>query len=79
MVAEDISWKEHTSTKVIKANRILGMLKRVFICRDPSLWKDLKVPFIRLRLEYAVQGVIKKIEMVQEFKSNKDPLWVRLT
>ena len=49
------------------------MLKRAFICRDPCLWKDLNVSFVRPYIEYAVQamspfleGDIKKIEKVQE-------------
>ena len=55
------------------ANKILGMLKRTFICKDPYLWKDLYVSMVRPHLEYTVQawslfleGDIKKIEKVQE-------------
>ena len=68
-MAEDLSWKEHISTIVNKANRILGMLKRAFICRDPDLWKDLYVSLVRPHFEYAVQdwnpfleGDVKNIE-----------------
>ena len=58
---------------VNRANKILGMLKRAFICRDSCLWKDLYMFLVRPHLEYAVkawsllpEGDIKKIEKVQE-------------
>ena len=38
---KDLSWKQYISTIVNKANRILEMLKKAFICMDPGLWKDL--------------------------------------
>ena len=56
IIAEDLRWKGHISTIVSKANRILGMLKRTFICRDPGLWKDLYVSLVRPHLEYAAQA-----------------------
>ena len=55
-----------------KANRILGMLKRIFVSRDLGLWKDLYVSLVRPHLEYVVQawnphleGYIDRIERVQ--------------
>ena len=72
IIAEDLRWKGHISKIVSKANRILGMLKRTFVCRDPGLQKDLYC-HVRPHLEYAVQawspfseGYIKKIEKIQE-------------
>ena len=73
IVTEDLNWKEHISMIVNRANKILGMLKRAFICRDPFLWKDLYVSLVRPHLENDVQAWspfleddIKKIEKVQE-------------
>ena len=72
-VSDDLKWEGHISTIVNKANRLLGLLKRTFICRDPGLWRNLYMSLVRPHLEYAVQvwnpyleGDIKKIEKVQE-------------
>ena len=55
-----------------KANRILGMFKRIFVSRDLGFWKDLYVSLVRTYLEYAVQAWnphmeadIERIERVQ--------------
>ena len=73
MESEDLKWERHISTIVNKANRLLGLLERTFIYRDPGLWRDLYVSLVRPHLEYSVQlwnpyleGDIKKIEKVQE-------------
>ena len=55
MVSEDLKWERHISTIVNKANRLLGLLKRTLICRDPGLWRDSYVSLVRPHLEYSVQ------------------------
>ena len=55
MVSEDLKWERHISTIVNKADRLLGLLKRTFINRDPGLWRDLYASLVRPHLEYSVQ------------------------
>ena len=71
--SDDLKWSGHVNRMVVKANRILGMLKRTFESGDPGLWKDLYVSPVRPHLEYAVQawnphlqGDIERIERVQK-------------
>ena len=83
IVVEDLSWKEHISTIVNKANRILGILKRAIICRDPGLWKEsLRVlGKTTFRVCYAsfelIFGGRCQKDRKGSRKSNKDPLWIR--
>ena len=37
MVLDDLRWEGHISTIVNKANRLLGLLKRTFIYRNPDV------------------------------------------
>ena len=55
LVAEEMRWKKLIYHLMNKANRMLGLLKRTFESRYPSLWKDLNVALVRPHLEYAVQ------------------------
>ena len=47
MVSEDLKWEGHISTIVNKVNRLLGLQKRTFICRNPCLWRDLYASIVR--------------------------------
>ena len=51
----DINWKEHIREVTARANKILGSLKKAFVCRDSGLWKNLYTSLVRPHLEYAVQ------------------------
>ena len=55
LVSDDLDWSEQVAAVVSRANRVLGMLKRAFVCRDVGLWRDLYVALVRPHLEYAVQ------------------------
>ena len=55
-----------------KANSVLGMLKRTFVCREVIIWKKLYTTYIRPHLEFAVavwnphqKGDIARLESVQ--------------
>ena len=52
-VSSQLTWKKQVESMVSKANRVLGMLTRTFVCRDLSLWKSLYVSLVRPHLEYA--------------------------
>lgn len=72
-ISNDLRWKRHINEIVSRANRVLGMLVRTFVCRDPDLWKTLYVALVRPHLEYAstiwnpyLRGDISALEKVQE-------------
>ena len=46
-VGYDLKWRGNVDMMVGKANKTLGMLKRMFESRDPGLWKDLYVSLVR--------------------------------
>ena len=54
-VGYDLKWSGNLDRMVGKANRMLGMVKRTFVRKDPGLWKYLYVSIVRPHLEYAVQ------------------------
>ena len=68
----DLSWKYHILEITARANRILGSLKKAFVSRDSTLWKNLYISLVRPHLEYAVQvwsptkemdiGLIEKVQ-----------------
>jgi ribonuclease P/MRP protein subunit RPP40 len=72
LIRSDLKWGDQVRYAALKANRVLGMLKKNFMCRDSNLWKNLYISLVRPHLEYAVQvwnpyltKDIKLIEKVQ--------------
>jgi hypothetical protein len=72
-ISEDLRWKRHIDEITARANRVLGMLVRTFVCRDVGLWKNLYVSLVRPHLEYAsavwnphLRGDISALEKIQE-------------
>jgi ribonuclease P/MRP protein subunit RPP40 len=54
-ISRDLRWEEQVRHSASKGNRVLGMLKKTFVSRDPDLWKNLYTSLVRPHLEYAVQ------------------------
>ncbi len=52
-VSANLKWHEHCSIISARANRVLGMLGRTFMCRDPRVWKMLYISLVRPHLEFA--------------------------
>ena len=68
----DLKVSRQANHAAMKANRMLGLLKRTFISRDIRLWKKLYTTYIRPHLEYAsaawnphLQQDINTLEKVQ--------------
>ena len=59
----DINWRDHIRDVTARANKILGSLKKAFVCRDPGLWKNLYISLVRPHFEYAVQVWSPSMEM----------------
>ena len=51
----DLSWSSQINKVTATANRVLGMLKRTFVCKEANLWRQLYTSLVRPHLEYAVQ------------------------
>ena len=49
----DLTFEEHISSKVNKANEIMGLIRRGFSFLDADFFKKLYVSFVRPHLEYA--------------------------
>ena len=82
-ISSDLKWKKHIDEIVSKANRVLGMLVKTFICKDIDLWRNLYVSLVRPHLEYAsviwnpyYKGDINALEKVQR-RASKIPLDMR--
>ena len=54
VIDSDISFDEHISAKVYKANAIVGLIRRSFSYLDPDTFRKLYTAFVRPHLEYAV-------------------------
>ena len=65
----DLSFEEHISLKVKKANAIMGLIRRSFSFLDGHLFKKLYTTFVRPHLEYAVAvwapHLIKYINIIE--------------
>ena len=69
----ELTFEQHMSQKINKANTIMGLIRRSFSFLDRTLFKKLFITFVRPHLEYG-QAVwspyllkyVKKIEKVQE-------------
>ena len=53
MMDSELSFEEHISLKVKKANAIMGVIRRSFSFLNGNLFKKLYVTFVRPNLEYA--------------------------
>lgn len=78
---EDLSFHEHISKKVKKANSLAGMLRRTFIHLDQQNFKQLFTSIVRPHLEYGAavwnphqKGLINTIENVQRRATKQLPL-----
>ena len=68
----ELNFQEHISTKIKKANCIMGLIRRTFSYLDGHLFKKLYTTFVRPHIEYAqsvwsphLQKHIKQLENVQ--------------
>ena len=68
MVSEELKLEGYISTIVNKAKRLLGLLKRTFICRNSGLWRGLYVSLMRPHLEYSVQ--VRNPYLEEDIKKN---------
>ena len=53
IIDADLKFEEHISSKVNKANALVGLIRRTFSFLDATLFKKLYVSFVRPHLEYA--------------------------
>ena len=51
----DLNWKDHILGITARAKRLLGSLKKAFVSRGSTLWKNLYISLVRPHLEYAVK------------------------
>lgn len=51
----DLSWSSQINKVTATANRVLGMLRKTFVCKEANLWRQLYISLVRPHLEYAVQ------------------------
>ena len=79
IISSDLKSSTQSCKAAAKANSILGIMKRTFTSRDPSLWKKIYTTYIRPHLEFAISSWnpsltkdIKIIEQVQR-RSTKVP------
>ena len=52
-VDADLSFEEHIATKIMKANQIMGLIRRTFTYLDKESFKKLYTALVRPHLEYA--------------------------
>ena len=66
----DLTFEDHMSMKVNKANAIVGLIRRSFSFLDENLFKKLYTSFVRPHLEYAqsvwAPHLVKHIEMLEK-------------
>ena len=79
----DLNWKNYIFEITVRANRILGSLKKSFVRGDPTLWKNLYISLVRPHLEYVAkvwsptkETYIGSIEKVQA-RATKIPYSMR--
>ena len=68
-IDSDLKFEDHMSLKIIKANAIMGLIRRSFSFLDCKLFKKLFITFVRPHLEYAqavwAPHLIKHINMIE--------------
>ncbi len=52
-VSASMKWHEQCASAASRANRVLGMLGRTFVCRDIAVWELLYRSLVRPHLEFA--------------------------
>ena len=52
-VDSNLSFENHITTKISKANQIVGLIRRSFVFLDADLFRRLFIAFVRPNLEYA--------------------------
>ena len=66
----DLNFEEHISTKVKKANLIMGLIRRSFSFLDCHLFKTLSTTFVRQHTEYAqavwTPHLLKHINIIEK-------------
>ena len=72
IVDMNLSFEEHMSSKIRKANVMMGLIRRTFSYLDPITFRKLYISFVRPHLEYAqpvwsphLRKHIKMLETVQ--------------
>ena len=56
LVNHNLSWSDQCTEAVKKANRALGMIRRTFTYKSPSVVKRLYISLVRPHLDYCVQA-----------------------
>ena len=64
-VDADLSFEEHIATKIMKANQIMGLIRRTFTYLDKESFKKLYTALVRPHLEYA-QAVWSHLKKYQD-------------
>ena len=69
MISRDPKPHDQVSKAPSTANKVLAMLKNMFVSRDAGLWKRLYITYVRPHLEYAVQAckTLKKCREERKF------------
>lgn len=72
IIDSELSFEQHISEKVMKANSIMGLIRRSFTYLDSKVFRSLYVSFVRPHLEYAqvvwspkLRKYVNMIEKVQ--------------
>jgi len=69
IISDDLKWEKQCSAAVLKANRILGMIKRNFTDRSPDTIMALYKSLVRPHLEYCCQiwnrHFVKDIKLIE--------------
>ena len=70
VIDSELSFDEHISAKVNKANAMVGLIRRAFSYLDPKMFLKLYTAFVRPHLEYAVAvwspHLVKHIDLVEK-------------
>ena len=53
IIDNDLTFEEHISSKIKKANSMVGLIKRSFTYLSPDMFRKLYITFVRPHLEYA--------------------------
>jgi len=80
IVDDELTFKEHITSKISKARQVWGMIRRSFVFIDCNTFSLLFKAFVRPHLEYANcvwspagKGLIKEIESVQRAATKQIP------
>jgi len=62
IVSKDMKWEKQCSAVVLKANRILGMIKRNFVNRIAEVILALYKSLVRPHLEYCMESTLLRMK-----------------